>query len=643
MKLAWNALMDRRWLPASLVGLTMVVWGCAATPTGTSGITDGVVSEQGEQQEPIPAPTAPAAGGPHARVSKVEATDLADRTVVQITAAAPISSYQFERPEARRFLLTLNNCEADLDMPAPVNQSRLVTSLSMSSTGPGRLELIGTLAKPFAEYEVWPNGRIITLTLFTRSVNRSGVPEPVVSTAGANGGPLPPLTPPSQPTGQARNKQSGRSATVGAVGTLPKKEFSGKPISLVLQDADVTNVLRLLADVSGKNIMVEPDVGGKVTIKVEKVPWDQILDMVLRVNELGMEQVGNVIRIARKEKLKKELQESNEQVKARMDLYKAQQELQVASMDSGEISTEYLQVNYSKVDDVAAKIGDFKSSVGKVTVDPRTNLIVYADYPARIAQARELLDRLDQPNKQVLIEARIVELTASASRELGVTWTFNYSDTSGDTTYNQSFAVNHPVSGSSFLGFNVGKLLGQPLWDLDVLLQAAEQAGEGKIISAPRILTMDNVTATITQGTEIPYNTPTGLTSSDSGGNLATVVTTSFKRADLELKVTPHVTPDHRVLMKIEAKKDRPNFAAAQPGQPPPINTRSIDTQLLVNDRDTIVIGGVLEETEDASESRTPGLHAVPILGMFFKSKQRLSERVELLIFISPRIVAGEI
>lgn len=638
MNRTWNALMGRRRLLVGLAGLALTLWGCAGAPTGTSSTTTAAVPPPIEQ--PGPAPAAAAAPSSTTRVSKVEALDLADRTLVRVTATGPISGYQFQRPEARRFLLSLNNCEADPEAAVPANQSQLVTSLNWSSTGPGRLELVGALAQPFTEYEVRPDGRTVTVTLFTRPTERDGA---AASAAGPGGKSAPLTASPTQPSGLVQSNQSAQSATVGAVGTLTPKQFSGKPISLVLQDADVTNVLRLLADISGKNIMVEPDVTGKVTIKVDKVPWDQILDMVLRVNDLGQEQVGNVIRIAKKEKLKKELQDSNDQVKARMDLYRAQQELQVASMDSGEITTEYLQVNYSKVDEVAAKIGDFKSPVGKVTVDPRTNLIIYADYPARIAQARELLDRLDQPNKQVLIEARIVELTATASRELGVTWTFNYSDTNDDKFYNQTFSVNHPVSGSSFLGFNIGKLLGQPLWDLDVLLQAAEQAGEGKIISAPRVLTMDNVTATITQGTEIPYNTPTGLTSSDSSGNLATVVTTSFKRADLELKVTPHVTPDRRVLMKIEAKKDRPNFAAAQPGQPPPINTRSIDTQLLVNDRDTIVIGGVLEETEDASESRTPGLHAVPILGMFFKSKQKLSERVELLIFISPRIVAGEI
>ncbi len=619
-----------RWLACcGLMGCLLAFPGCASTPNGTPGA--------GAPQPGIEkAGTEPAAAGKQRapRVSHVEtikAVDLVDRTLIKIIADGPFHGYRFERPKRRHFVLRLDDVSADLNAVVIGNESAVVKNLAPEKAGPLNLVLNGTTSREIRDYDVRVEGRVMIVSLFIRgkkTVTGSGKAKRLARTApvsmGTAGMVGPSLAPPLN----------------SALGT-GRGNYSGKRISLDLQNADVVNVLRLLADISGKNIVIEPDVTGRVTLKVDKVPWDQILSMVLEMNQLGEEQLGDVIRIAKRSKLKQELKAKREEVKNRMELYRAQQELQIASADTGEIMTEYLQVNYSNIDEIAKKILEFKSPMGRATIDSRTNLIIYSDYPARIEMARELLQRLDRPNKQVLIEARIVELTTNATRELGVTWSFGVTN-NNDYHVAQYFAINHPIVPSSVFGFNVGKLVGQPLWNIDMQLQAAERSGDARIISAPRVLTMDNVKAVITQGTEIPYNTPTGLVTSDQSGNLATVVTTTFKKADLELQVTPHVTPDRRILLDINAKKDRPDFSAVGPGEAPPINTRSIKTQLLVDDRDTVVIGGVLEETEEVGESRTPGLHNLPVLGNLFKSQRQMKKRVELLIFISPRIVEGE-
>jgi type IV pilus assembly protein PilQ len=402
------------------------------------------------------------------------------------------------------------------------------------------------------------------------------------------------------------------------------KVYTGKPISLDLQEADVKNVLRLLADVSGANIVIEPDVGGKVTLKVSRVPWDQVLDMILAMNNLGQEQTGGVIRIARQDKLKKELGEREAEFKARQQVMETAKEM-------GDIATNYLQVNYAQAAKIATKIEKMKSAKGKVTVDDRTNLILYSDYPAYIQSARELLAKLDLPTPQVLIEGRIVQLNSSASRELGITWNFDSTsvNNSGVHQYLGNLAINHAVAATSTMGFGFGQILGQTLYNVDIQIQAAESAGKGKIVSAPRVLTLDNVEATIVQGTQIPYRKL-----SEFG-----VTTTEFKDATLELKVTPHITPDQKVRLEIKAKKEQPDFTQLVGADAAPaIQTRRVTTELLVADGDTIVIGGVIEDSESLNESRTPGLSQVPILGALFKNQRYQKAKNELLIFMSPRI-----
>ncbi len=416
--------------------------------------------------------------------------------------------------------------------------------------------------------------------------------------------------------------------SVEAIGApaAARKEYTGKTISLDLMDTDLRNVLRLLSDLAGINIVIEPDVTGKVTLKVEQVPWDQVLDMVLSMNDLGKEQVGNVIRIAKQSKLRQEYVQQTEAIKAK-------QSLAETTRDLGEISTVYFPVNFAKPADVAAKISDGKSERGKVAVDERTSLIIYTDYPSRVAGARQLLARLDRPTPQVLIEARIITLTSETKRTLGVSLTFTTAHPStGPAT--QNFAINPPSANIAQFSANVFQLLGKTLVNVDLEIQALQSVNLARVVAAPRVLTLDNVKAIVSQGTEVPYL--------QVGDTAANVTATAFKDATLELQVTPHITPDRKVRLLIAAKQDTvsaTSYTVSTGSTEPGIDTRKISTELLVDDGNVIVIGGVINNQSTYTNSTTPGLADIPIIGRLFKNEQTDDQRNELLIFISPKIV----
>ncbi len=410
-------------------------------------------------------------------------------------------------------------------------------------------------------------------------------------------------------------------AGVSDLQNATQKQYSGKPISLDLLDADLRNVLRLIADLTGTNIVIEPDVTGKVTLKVEQVPWDQVLDMVLSMNDLGKEQAGNVIRIAKRGKLRQEWAQQAEAIRAKQDLAET-------AKDLGELSTVYYSVSFAKPAEIATKISESKSDRGKVAVDERTSLIIYTDYPARLNYARQLLSRLDRPTPQVLIEARIVTLTNEVTKNLGANLGISsISPATGDPT--QSFAINSPATNFFTMGF--GTLVNKALVNIDLTLQALETANEIRIMAAPRVVTLDNVKAVISQGVQIPY-LKVGDTSSGVTG-------TEFKDAVLELQVTPHITPDHKVRMTIEAKQDEPSATVVGASGQVGIDTRKVSTEMLVDDGNVVVIGGVIRNRDALSKSSTPGLSDIPILGRLFKIEESKIQRNELLIFISPRII----
>jgi len=432
----------------------------------------------------------------------------------------------------------------------------------------------------------------------------------------------------------------------------PGKQYTGEKIALDFFDTDIKNVFRILREVSGKNFAIDKSVTGKVTLSLEKpVPWDQVLDLVLKMNQLGMIYEGDIVRIAPIEAIKKE----DELRQAKVAAVQKEKEQQKALED---LVVEYIPVSYSNAkSEILPHLDKIKTKDrGNISVDDRTNLIIITDVAEVIKQAKEIVKKLDRVTPQVIIEARIVEASTNFSRDIGVSWgsgvgvqptslisgtygtvtsiddqvgTSASSNTSLGGTYGVNTAINFPASSDvASIGFNFVRLAGTPLL-LNAKLQAMEAQGEGKIVSAPKIVTLDNKEATIKQGLRYPYN------KLDTSGNTTTV----FEDVDLELKVKPHVTPDDRISMVIKIKKrDLGNIISGQQS----FTTKEAETELLINNGETVVIGGIIKTTKSSGGSGVPGLSMIPILGWLFKADRNTDNKEELLIFITPRIVMLE-
>ncbi|MDY6950309.1 MAG: type IV pilus secretin PilQ, partial [Thermodesulfobacteriota bacterium] len=338
------------------------------------------------------------------------------------------------------------------------------------------------------------------------------------------------------------------------------KTYSGEKISLNFQDADIRNIFRILHEVSGKNFVIGGDVQGKITLKLVNVPWDQVLDLILKMNKLGTVVEGNVIRIASLETLR-------EEKKALQEALKAEQQ----AKEQEPLMTDYIAINYSDASEIKEHIDEIKTNRGRVTFDERTNTIIIKDIPPVVDRAKELAERLDLVTPQVVIEARIVEASTDFSRDIGIQWGGEYGVQTDDAQYGlgpqrgydslggtyglnggigeENWVVNLPAKGpTSGIGFNFARLGGLTPLTLKANLQAMEQEGKGKIISSPRILTLDNKEAYIEQGVDIPYQIL------EEGS-----YSLKWAKAVLKLTVTPHITMDRRVAMSIKAQKDSPN------------------------------------------------------------------------------------
>ena len=426
-----------------------------------------------------------------------------------------------------------------------------------------------------------------------------------------------------------------------------QQRYNGRRISLDLKDADIQNVLRLLADVSKLNIVASDDVNGKITIKLRNVPWDQALDIILRAKQLDKTRNGNIIRVAPLSVLRKE-----------EELRLARQEAQVRLEP---LTVRLIPVSYAVAADVSPQVQALLTERGKVNVDVRTNVLIVEDIADVLSKVERLVRTLDTQTPQVLIEARIVEARSNFSRELGIQWGGNasFSQNFGNQTGlsfpsniriaggaddvqnqvvegvlppenpNANYAVNLPaVVGSGAggaLGFVFGSLNGGTM--LNLRLSAAEAVGKIKIVSAPKVVTLDNKEAKILSGERVPITVIT-----------ANGPTTRFVDANIELRVVPHVTQEGSILMQIRAKKNELSDRVDNLGVPG-ILTKEAETQMIVQDGDTAVLGGLYRRTSQENEAYVPWLGRIPILGWLFKSTSRQDARDETLIFISPRIV----
>ncbi len=402
--------------------------------------------------------------------------------------------------------------------------------------------------------------------------------------------------------------------------------YTGEKIALDFYETDIKNVFRIIREISGKNFAIDKDVTGNVTLTLEKpVPWDQVLDLVLKMNRLGMVHEGDIIRIATLSTLTAE-------EKAKQDKIAAEQKSQEVVKALEPLVTEYIAVNYSdaqgEVMPLAQKV--LTPERGSISVDQRNNQLIVTDTAAKIAQVKEIVSRIDTVTPQVIIEARVVEVSEEFSMELGIDWNMSWGPAGifGGSEIGGNVAMNFPSNASSTIGFNFAKLAGTPL-TLDATLNAVEANKQGRIITAPKIVTLDNKKAKIKQGVEWPY------LERDSSGN----ATVKFKNIDLLLEVTPTVTPDDRILMKIYITKN--DIGTITLGVPS-LNVNEAQTELLVNDSDTIVIGGIIKKNRQDSESGWPGVKDIPLMGWLFKTQNENTTNNELLIFITPRIVQLE-
>jgi type IV pilus assembly protein PilQ len=440
-----------------------------------------------------------------------------------------------------------------------------------------------------------------------------------------------------------------------------KKEYKGERLTLNFQDIETRAVLQLLADASGQNIVVSDSVQGSVTLRLQNVPWDQALDIVLRTKGLDKRQEGNVIIVAPADELA---------AREKADL-SAKKDIQALEP----VRSEYLQVNYAKAADIAVLLkgstgGGTTNSVlsarGNVSVDDRTNTLLLQDTADRLADVRRLVTTLDIPVKQVLIESRIVIVTNDFERDLGArfgvtatrangtnglyetTGTAAGTDTgissalSNLSTNGTVYPVSIPTGATAANRYNVNLPVATPAGSIalgilgsdflvDLELSAAQVENRGTVVASPRVITANQKEASIEQGVEIPYQQ-----SASSGAT-----TIAFKKAVLSLKVKPLITPDNRIILDLTVSDDSVGTVVVASGgvNVPSINTRTIETQVVLGDGQTVVLGGILETTQSLQSTSVPWLGEIPVLGNLFKQTTRVNDKDELLIFITPKIL----
>jgi len=430
-----------------------------------------------------------------------------------------------------------------------------------------------------------------------------------------------------------------------APGATGQRQYQGHNISLDLQGSPLRDVLRLFANISGLNMVIDAAIEGTVDIILTEVPWDQALEIVLRAHNLGYTIDGTVVRIAKLDTLR---QEENQRA-----------QLEKARLESGELLVRTYNLSYAQAQQISEMLtrGRIISERGQTVVDERTNTLIITDLAARHQSVAQLIGGLDRPEPQVEIEARIVQTSRDFARSIGIQWGLNGRVTpeignttglafpnngsvGGRTGVNGNLGndlranpldaagtvVNMPVQGATTgIGIALGAINGS--FNLDVALSALERSGKGRVLSTPRVTTQNNNPAEMYQGIQIPIQTVANNT-----------VTVTFKDAALLLRVTPQVTAAGTVIMQIQLENATADFSRQVNGIPP-IDTQRAITRVQIDDGATTVIGGIFVSREQATENRTPVLHRIPLLGWLFKRNENQDESRELMIFITPRVL----
>jgi type IV pilus assembly protein PilQ len=581
--------------------------------------------------------------GPSAAIRDLRVTRRGNATAVSFLGTSRLVATSVEQPKegSPRLVLEMPNTTSALPnttsiKQGPVDRVRIGPSARSPLLTQVTLDLTRTAAY---RLESSPDGNDLTI-VFDEPVNDpiaalktpaapvlKQAPPSAVQPSNAQLGT--PVTPQAQAAPAAQQTQT--------VTTQPAR-YSGNPVSLDFQGADLRAVLRTFSEISGLNLVIDPTIQGTVDVALRDVPWDQALDIILRANKLGYVVDGTIVRVAPLGVL------ADEEAQRR----KLSEEQALA----GELNVLTRSLNYSRAADLRELLTNtVLSQRGSIQFDARTNTLIIHDLSERLDRAAALLNTLDRPEAQVEIEARIVQTTREFARRLGVQWGFNgtasgalgnalpttfpnqaavggrtglaQGPAGGDATSN---AVNLGVSGaSSAIGLALGSINGA--LNLDVALSAVERSGQGRILSTPKISTQNNIEAEITQGIQIPIQTVANNT-----------VTVSFRDAALTLRVTPQITAANTVIMRIAMENSAPDFSRAVNGIPP-IDTQRALTQVLVSSGETTVIGGIYISREQNSQDRTPALHRLPLLGWLFRRDEFTDESRELLIFITPKVM----
>jgi type IV pilus assembly protein PilQ len=539
-----------------------------------------------------------------------------------------------------------NRIERIASYPDPGNVERVVVDVTHRDNLESRVEREGsTLVWEFFETGSLPSS--MTGVARDGGIARRSRTVSAENTAGAVAAVVSETSPAAVETATAVEQVQAVTPTMP--GQQAGDRYSGRRIDLDLKDADIHNVLRLLADVGRVNIVTADNVQGSVTIRMRNVPWDQALDVILQAKGLGMIRRANMIRVAPLDVLQKERE---------LAIQQAAQEVQLTP-----IETRLIPVSYAHASEIQLRAKDLLSERGSIAVDERTNMMIARDVPGNLNQIEELVRALDTQTPQVLVEARVVEATSKYLRDVGIQWggdaTFSAATanptgltfpssvglvggasdgntpTAGLSPFvnrvdNPNFAVNLPAAVGTGQGGAIGLTFGSIDNNINLALRlsAAESNGMLRILSSPRVLTLDNRQARISQGTLIPFSQVS-----------AQGVQTTFQEAKLQLLVTPHVTADGSVAMKVKINRDEPDFNQTSARGDPTILKREAETELLVMDGHTAVIGGIFTRNTGRNLDQVPFFGDIPILGLLFQRRRASDSRGELVIFLTPRIV----
>ncbi|MEN8152458.1 MAG: type IV pilus secretin PilQ [Acidobacteriota bacterium] len=422
-----------------------------------------------------------------------------------------------------------------------------------------------------------------------------------------------------------------------------KEEYTGAPMDFSFKNADLQNVLKFIAQVSNLNVVIDPGVTGRISTELKQVPWDQALELFLKINKLDMVLEGTILRIGKVTALAKEAED--------------RRKLQEARQMDGKLEVTTRKLSYADAGAVKSILSKQLSKRGEIIVDKRTNILIISEIAENMEIIDKLIDTLDASNPQVAIEAKIVETSTKYTRNLGIQWGTNFAadsfhgnqtnlqfpnsvNVSGDQMVNTlnpgipssmpggGYAVNVPASGAPTAGvsFSFGNVANT--FQLSMALTAMENSGNGKIISSPKITTQDNLKAKIVQGARIPVQTTQNNT-----------ISIRYENAALELEVTPHITAKGTIVMKVKIKNDYPDWGNTVSGGTPQIITQELENTVMANDGGTIVIGGIFKVEDSHSSDKVPFISKIPILGSLFKNSNKRREQKELLVFISPRII----